>query len=164
MRQKIFDRTELATQIAARRQAAPDFELVFTNGCFDLLHVGHVRYLWETRQQGSALCVALNDDDSVRRLKGATRPILALRERLEIIAGLECVDYVTWFDEDTPIPLLELLKPEVLIKGANYSVDGVVGKDVAEGWGARVSTLALTDNSSTTNLIERVLAMRASKD
>lgn len=162
-REKIYDRRALAEELKARRQANPALQVVFTNGCFDLIHVGHLRYLWEARKQGDLLVVAINDDDSIRRLKGPERPILKLEERLQVLAGFACVDFVTWFGEDTPIPLLEELRPEVLVKGANYSIDGVVGREVAESWGAQVKTLTLTPGRSTTNLIEKVLASRQKK-
>jgi D-beta-D-heptose 7-phosphate kinase/D-beta-D-heptose 1-phosphate adenosyltransferase len=160
MREKIYDRQALAALLNARRQAQPDLKAVFTNGCFDLIHVGHLRYLWEARKQGDLLVVAVNDDDSIRRLKGPDRPILKIEERLQVMAGFACVDYVTWFEEDTPLALLEELKPEVLVKGANYSIDGVVGRELAESWGAQVKTLSLTPNRSTTGLMEKVIAMR----
>ena len=160
MREKIHPRQALSELLSRRRHANPSFRLVFTNGCFDLLHVGHLRYLWAARRLGEALVVAVNDDNSLRRLKGPERPILPLVERLQLLAGLACVDYVTWFDEDTPIPLLTELKPEILVKGANYSVDGVVGRREAQAWGAEVRTLALTPGKSSTNLIKKVLAMR----
>ena len=158
MRKKIYDRDELARLIEQRRQTDPSLrKIVFTNGCFDLLHVGHVRYLWEARGLGDALMVAINGDASILRLKGEGRPILKLSERLDLLAGLACVDYVTWFDEDTPIPLLEQLKPEVLVKGGTYTIEGVVGHDVAPSWGAEVRVLTLTEGRSTTGLIEKVL-------
>ena len=161
MRDKIFNRNALARVLDEQRRQNPGRRAVFTNGCFDLLHVGHLRYLCEARREGDLLIVAINSDESVRRLKGEGRPILPLEERLQILAGLACVDYVTWFDEDTPIPLLELLKPEILVKGGTYSVEGVVGHDVVRRWGAEVKTLVLTEGRSTTGLIEKVLAMRA---
>lgn len=165
MRDKILDRQALLNLIEEKRsQGLPPRRIVFTNGCFDLLHVGHVRYLWEARRQGDCLVVAINSDDSIRRLKGPERPILLLKERLEIMAGLACVDYVTWFDEDTPIPLLKLLKPEVLVKGANYPLEGVVGHDLVGDWGGEVRVLRLTEGSSTTGLIERVQALRKQKE
>ena len=159
MREKILSRLQLTEQLDALRRERPDLKMVFTNGCFDLLHVGHVAYLWEARKQGDGLIVALNDDDSIRRLKGDDRPVLALDERLQVVAGLACVDYVTWFDEDTPIPLLRQLRPEVLVKGANYTVEGVVGHDVVTEWDAEVMTLALSPGRSSSNLIERVRAL-----
>lgn len=160
MREKIFDRHTLLELLQARRAADPGFKLVFTNGCFDLLHVGHTRYLWAARREGGALCVALNDDASISRLKGPERPILKLQERLQVIAGLACVDYVTWFDEDTPIPLLALFRPDILVKGANYGIDGVVGRELVEAYGGEVRTLGLTENRSTTDLVSKVRTQR----
>jgi D-beta-D-heptose 7-phosphate kinase/D-beta-D-heptose 1-phosphate adenosyltransferase len=174
MREKIHDARALAEILRARRGgsataggAAGDGgrreRIVFTNGCFDLLHVGHLRYLCEARTLGDCLIVAINDDASVRRLKGERRPVLKLRERLEVLAGLRCVDYVTWFGEDTPIPLLEMLRPDVLVKGANYPVEGVVGREAVAAWGAQVRVVALSEGRSTTGLIEKVLALREAK-
>lgn len=160
MRNKVLDRAALAAVLNERRHQNPQLKAVFTNGCFDLIHVGHLRYLWEARKVGDLLVVAVNDDESVRRLKGPERPIIKLRERLDVLAGFACVDYVTWFSEDTPIPLLQELRPEVLVKGANYSIEGVVGREIAQTWGAQVKTLMLTPGLSTTNLIDKVLAMR----
>ncbi len=158
MRKKIYPRDELTELLEARRCDVPVLRVVFTNGCFDLLHVGHLRYLWAARGLGDTLVVATNDDASLTRLKGPERPILKLQERLELLAGLACVDYVTWFDEDTPIPLLQALKPEVLVKGGNYTIEGVVGRREAESWGAQVLTIAPTEAQSSTHLIEKVLA------
>jgi D-beta-D-heptose 7-phosphate kinase/D-beta-D-heptose 1-phosphate adenosyltransferase len=163
MREKIYSPgkiVEVFDALGIGKRRGP--KLVFTNGVFDLLHVGHLRYLTAARRAGDLLLVAINDDDSCRRLKGPRRPILALRERLDILAGLECVDFVTWFSEDTPIPLMQKIQPDVLVKGANYTIDQVVGRAEAEAWGAQVRTLELTEGRSTTNLIERVLAARSS--
>lgn len=160
MREKIFDREALAGRLDALRREANPPRIVFTNGCFDLLHVGHLRYLWEARKQGDLLIVAINDDASIRRIKGEGRPILKLEERLRVLAGLACIDFVTWFDEDTPIPLLDRLRPDILVKGATYSIEGVVGHELVLGYGGEVKTLELTPGRSTTGLIERVLATR----
>jgi D-beta-D-heptose 7-phosphate kinase/D-beta-D-heptose 1-phosphate adenosyltransferase len=149
---KVLDRPELAEQVARRRREGQT--IAFTNGCFDLLHMGHVRYLQQARELGSCLVVAINSDDSVRRLKGPTRPIIGQAERAEMLAALECVDYVTVFDEDTPIPLLELLRPDVLAKGGTTPF--VVGRDLVEGYGGRVLTLAMVAGLSTTQIIERI--------
>lgn len=160
MRRKIFTRSQLREHLDHLRRESGGMRFVFTNGCFDLLHVGHLRYLWEARGLGDALVVAINDDASVRRLKGSERPILKLEERLQVLAGLACVDFVTWFGEDTPIPLLRELKPEVLCKGATYDVQGVVGHDVVSEWNAEVTVLRLTEERSTTGLIEKVMGNR----
>lgn len=163
MRDKIYDRRALAQILAGLRQSAQPPRVVFTNGCFDLLHVGHLRYLWEARKLGDLQIVAINDDESVRRLKGESRPILKQDERLALLAGLACVDFVTWFEEDTPIPLLGELRPDILVKGANYTLDGVVGRELVESWGGQVQTVALTPGRSSTGLMEKVIAMRAGK-
>jgi D-beta-D-heptose 7-phosphate kinase/D-beta-D-heptose 1-phosphate adenosyltransferase len=151
---KVVLRTQLAEQLARRR--ARGETVVFTNGCFDLLHMGHVRYLQEARELGSCLVVAINSDDSVQRLKGAGRPVIGQDERAQMLGALECVDYVTIFDEDTPIPLLELLKPEILVKGGTTA--DVVGREVAEAYGAKVLKLALVEGLSTTKIINKIVA------
>jgi D-beta-D-heptose 7-phosphate kinase/D-beta-D-heptose 1-phosphate adenosyltransferase len=150
---KILDRDELAQELAARRQQSE--VAIFTNGCFDLTHMGHVRYLQQARELGNLLVVAINSDASVRRLKGDSRPIIGQAERAEMLAALECVDYVTIFDEDTPIPLLECLRPDVLVKGGSTPV--VVGQELVESYGGRVLTLDLVQGLSTTAIINRIL-------
>jgi len=150
---KVMSRDQLAEHLARRR--ARGEAVVFTNGCFDLLHMGHVRYLQQARELGSCLVVAINADESVRRLKGPGRPIIGAGERAEMLAALECVDYVTIFDEDTPIPLLELLKPELLVKGG--TTPSVVGQELVEGYGGKVRTLSAVDGLSTTQIIESIL-------
>jgi D-beta-D-heptose 7-phosphate kinase/D-beta-D-heptose 1-phosphate adenosyltransferase len=142
------------TEIARRREGGE--RIVFTNGCFDLLHMGHVRYLQQARGLGSCLIVAINTDAGVKRLKGDSRPVIGENERAEMLASLECVDYVTVFDEDTPLALLELLRPDALAKGGTTPV--VVGRELVEGYGGRVVTLDLVAGLSTTQIIERILA------
>jgi len=151
---KVVDRQSLARDLARRKAGGET--VVFTNGCFDLLHMGHVRYLQQTRQLGNCLVVALNSDDSVARLKGAGRPVIGQDERAEMLAALECVDYVTIFDEDTPEGLLELLAPDILAKGGSTPV--VVGREIVEACGGKVVTLDLFEGQSTTAIIERILA------
>lgn len=129
--------------------------VVFTNGCFDLVHKGHVRYLQKARSLGDILVVALNSDESVRRLKGPTRPINALPDRMEVLAALECVDYVTWFDEDTPLKLIILLHPAYLVKGGDWKPSEIVGSDEVLAWGGKVRSLPFVDGYSTTRLIEK---------
>jgi D-beta-D-heptose 7-phosphate kinase / D-beta-D-heptose 1-phosphate adenosyltransferase len=150
---KVVERKALAGELDRRRKGGD--KIVFTNGCFDLLHVGHVRYLQEAREQGSCLVVAINSDASISRLKGPDRPIIGADERAEMLGALECVDYVTVFDEDTPENLLTLLKPETLVKGGSTSV--VVGREIVEGYGGVVQTLQLVDGLSTTNIIDRIV-------
>ncbi len=154
---KVLSRPELADEIA-RRQGRGE-TVVFTNGCFDLLHMGHVRYLRQARELGSCLVVAINSDASVQRLKGPTRPVIGEEERAEMLAALECVDFVTVFDEDTPEALLQLLRPQLLVKGG--STPYVVGRDIVEGYGGHVLTLDLVQGLSTTQIINRIVSTTA---
>jgi D-beta-D-heptose 7-phosphate kinase/D-beta-D-heptose 1-phosphate adenosyltransferase len=130
--------------------------VVFTNGCFDLLHPGHVQYLHEARLLGDALVVGVNSDASVRRLKGSARPLVGERERAFVLAGLASVDAVTLFDEDTPRELIAALLPDVLVKGGDYRVEDVVGRHEVEGAGGRVQILPFLGGYSTTSLVERI--------
>lgn len=131
--------------------------VVFTNGCFDLIHPGHIRYLQEARRLGDALIVALNSDRSVRELKGETRPILDQNERAEVMAALGCVDYVTIFDESTPRAVIAALAPDVLVKGGDWGLDQIVGRDEVEAAGGKVLSLAFVEGCSTTDVIERIV-------
>ena len=131
--------------------------IIFTNGCFDLLHSGHVQYLNEARQLGDFLVLGINDDDSVKRLKGAQRPILPLRERMEILSGLEMVDMLIPFADDTPINLIEAIKPDVLVKGGDYEISGIVGAELVQQQGGEVKVLSFKDAASTTNIIDKIL-------
>jgi D-beta-D-heptose 7-phosphate kinase/D-beta-D-heptose 1-phosphate adenosyltransferase len=151
---KVMDRSALAA--AVRRRRAKGQKVVFANGCFDLLHMGHVSYLQQARELGHCLVVAINSDDSVRRLKGPSRPIISQAERAAMLAALEWVDYVTIFDEDTPIPLLELLRPDMLVKGG--TTPKVVGQELVEGYGGQVLTLAQVQGLSTTQIINRIMS------
>jgi D-beta-D-heptose 7-phosphate kinase/D-beta-D-heptose 1-phosphate adenosyltransferase len=130
--------------------------VVFTNGCFDLLHSGHVRYLSAARALGDALVVGLNDDASVHRLKGAARPILALGERAEVLAALAAVDHVIGFDGDTPIVLVTAIRPDVLVKGADWAEADIAGAAEVRGWGGRVERMALVPGVSTTDIVRRI--------
>lgn len=131
-------------------------KIVFTNGCFDILHAGHVTYLEQARAQGDRLIVAVNDDASVTRLKGPGRPINAVDRRMAVLAGLEAVDWVTSFAEDTPENLLRELLPDVLVKGGDYGIEGVVGADIVRAHGGVVKVLGLVENSSTTAIVEKI--------
>jgi D-beta-D-heptose 7-phosphate kinase/D-beta-D-heptose 1-phosphate adenosyltransferase len=128
---------------------------VFTNGCFDILHAGHVTYLEKARKLGDLLIVALNTDASTRRLKGETRPINPLEDRAQVIAALESVDYVTWFDEDTPLKLIESVTPKVLVKGGDYEVKNIVGYDHVVDNGGKVQVIPFLEGRSTTNIIAK---------
>lgn len=152
---KIKNLDVLASIIEGEKQRGK--KVVFTNGCFDLLHVGHVRYLQKARSYGDLLVLGLNSDSSVRRLKGEKRPLIGERERAHILAALDCIDYVVIFDEDTPIRLLEALRPSVLVKGGDYTPETVVGKDLVESYGGRVELVEFVDGKSTTNIIEKIL-------
>lgn len=131
--------------------------IVFTNGCFDLLHPGHVTYLEAARQLGDALVVGLNSDASVRRLKGPTRPILTEEERATVVAGLRSVDYVVVFNEETPLHLIEAVVPDVLVKGGDWPVEAIVGADVVLAAGGRVLSLPFVEGKSTTGIVERIV-------
>lgn len=143
-------------QAAVADAKARGERVVFTNGCFDILHAGHVHYLEQARELGDRLIVAINDDASVTALKGPGRPINSVDRRMAVLAGLGAVDWVTSFAEDTPIPLLELLQPDVLVKGGDYGVDGVVGGDIVRAYGGEVRVLGLVENSSTTAIVEKI--------
>ena len=133
--------------------------LVFTNGCFDILHPGHVDYLQRARDLGERLVVGLNSDASVRRLKGPTRPVNDEASRAVVLAALACVDHVVIFEEDTPDELIKAVAPDVLVKGGDWSVDRIVGRDLVEARGGRVLSIPLLPGHSTTSIIDRILAM-----
>ena len=132
--------------------------VVFTNGVFDLLHVGHIDLLTAARALGDRLIVALNSDASVRRLKGAARPVRSEAERAYVVAALEAVDAVTVFEQDTPLEIVVALRPDVLVKGGDYSLDTIVGRKEVESWGGRVQVVPLTPGQSTTRIIEALRA------
>jgi D-beta-D-heptose 7-phosphate kinase/D-beta-D-heptose 1-phosphate adenosyltransferase len=140
---KIKNRDVLSAIIASEKERGK--KIVFTNGCFDLLHAGHVKYLQKARNLGDLLILGLNSDASVRRLKGEKRPLINEEERAHILAALDCIDYVVLFDEDTPLELITALKPHILAKGGDYTADGVVGKDVVEAYGGRVELVSFVD-------------------
>jgi rfaE bifunctional protein nucleotidyltransferase chain/domain len=155
-RAKILSRDELLQRFGRPR----DLRVVFTNGCFDILHAGHVEYLHRARSLGDVLVVGLNDDSSVRRLKGARRPIVAEDDRALVLSGLASVDAVTLFGEDTPRDLIAALRPDVLVKGGDYTPDGVVGREEVEAVGGRVVIVPFVEGHSTSSLVERVRADR----
>ncbi len=154
MRNKILSANDLQAVRARLRQAGQT--LVFTNGCFDILHVGHVRYLQAARTLGDALIVAINSDDSTRRLKGPQRPIVPQDERAEMLAALACVDYVTVFTELSPRSLIARLLPDVLVKGGDWALDEIHGREEVEAAGGRVLPLPFIEGKSTTNIIGRI--------
>lgn len=130
--------------------------VVFTNGVYDLLHRGHVEYLEEARAMGDRLVVGVNSDASVRRLKGPERPILAQGDRAGLVASLACVDLVVVFEDDTPLRLIEAVQPDVLVKGADYAIDEIVGREAVEARGGRVERIRLREGLSTSALVERI--------
>ncbi|MCK6602160.1 MAG: D-glycero-beta-D-manno-heptose 1-phosphate adenylyltransferase [Bacteroidetes bacterium] len=138
-------------------------KLVFTNGVFDILHKGHAEYLLKARNLGDALVIGLNSDSSVRRIKGEKRPINPEADRAYLLASLKCVDFVVYFTEDTPFELISEIIPDYLVKGADYRIDQVIGRDVVEENGGQVLTVELTPEKSTTNVIEKVLNVYGSK-
>ena len=143
-------------QIAVQDARDHGEKIVFTNGCFDIIHAGHVGYLAEARKHGDRLIVAINDDDSVRRLKGSGRPINPVERRMAVLAGLEAVDWVVCFSEDTPEGLLQALRPEVLVKGGDYSIDQVVGGEFVQSYGGEVKVLEFLDNCSTSAIVDKM--------
>lgn len=134
-------------------------KVVFTNGCFDILHVGHVKYLQEAKAQGDILVVGLNSDLSVRKLKGESRPIQTEEDRGTVLSALACVDFVTVFTEDNPGKLIQLLKPDVLVKGGDWKVDQIVGSDFVLAHGGEVKSLQFVQGKSTTNIVSKILKL-----
>ena len=140
---------------ASRREQMPG-KVVFTNGVFDLLHPGHVDVLTAARSRGDALIVGVNSDESVTRLKGPGRPVRNQAERAYVLAALEAVDLVVLFEQDTPLELVRALRPNVIVKGGDYTVDSIVGASEVEGWGGEVVVVPLTPGQSTTSIIEKL--------
>lgn len=149
---KIYTRKELS--LLLKQKKTDGKVVVTTNGCFDVLHLGHLRYLQAARQQGDILVVAINSDSSVRELKGENRPLVPEEERAEMLAGLECVDYVVIFPELTPVELLSELKPNVHVKGGDYKLEQLIERDVVENNGGKVIVGLNVPGKSTTNLID----------
>ena len=160
--EKVVPLELLLARVAGWR--ARGLQVVFTNGCFDLLHIGHIELLEQARHMGDRLIVAVNSDDSVRRIKGSERPLVQEQDRARILAALAVVDAVVMFDESTPLHLIEMIRPDVLVKGGDYTEDEVVGATEVRGWGGRVELVPLVAGSSTTNLIERSCSLTAVGD
>lgn len=131
-------------------------KLVFTNGCFDLIHRGHVDYLTRARELGDALVVALNSDESVRKLKGEGRPVVHLPDRAYVLSNLKCVDFVISFDEETPFEIISEVIPDILVKGGDWKLDQIVGRDIVEQNGGKVFSLKYVDNYSTSSILEKL--------
>jgi rfaE bifunctional protein nucleotidyltransferase chain/domain len=151
---EILERGALAARVAAARRAGRT--VAFANGCFDILHVGHTRYIEAAAQEADLLIVAINDDDSVRTLKGHGRPILPARDRAALVAALRWVDFVVVFPELTVGPLLEALRPDVHCKGTDYTVDSVPERDIVNGYGGRIAIVGDPKNHSTQALLQRI--------
>jgi len=151
---KILDRNTLKNNLEALRKEGK--KIAFTNGCFDILHVGHVRYLREAKKAGDILVLALNSDSSVRSIKGEERPLVCEEERAEVLAALEFIDFITIFPESTPLELINHLKPDILIKGGDWAADKVVGRDEVKKWGGHVTIIPEVEGKSTTNIVEKI--------
>ena len=151
---KVVSREELVG--VRRRLKAERRSVVFTNGCFDIIHRGHVEYLSKARAMGDVLVVGLNTDASVRRLKGPSRPVVDQDDRAVVMAALAVVDYVCLFSEDTPLELITAIVPDVLVKGADWPIDKVVGREVVESAGGRVQAIEFVPDRSTTSIIDRI--------
>lgn len=135
-------------------------KIVFTNGVFDILHIGHIRYLEKAREMGDILVVAMNTDKSVKKLKGKHRPLLPQAERSELLASLACVDFVTLFPEDTPLKTIITLHPDILVKGGDYTLNEIVGMKEVKSWGGKVKAIPLINGYSTTGFIHRVWQLK----
>jgi D-beta-D-heptose 7-phosphate kinase/D-beta-D-heptose 1-phosphate adenosyltransferase len=151
---KIIERETLRNKLEALRKKGK--KIAFTNGCFDILHVGHVRYLREAKKTADVLVLALNSDSSVRSIKGEKRPLVPENERAEVLAALEFIDFVTIFPELTPLELINYLKPDVLIKGGDWPEEKVVGREEIKKWGGRVAIIPEIEGKSTTNIVEKI--------
>ena len=154
MRKKVLSIAEAVALVEHLRHTGK--EVVFTNGVFDLLHPGHVRYLQDARHEGDALIVAVNSDRSVRVIKGPTRPVNPEGERAEVVAALACVDAVVVFDEDNPQQVISRLQPDVLAKGADWAMDAIIGREIVERRGGRVVRIPLAEGYSTSAIIEKI--------
>ncbi|MBI5585879.1 MAG: D-glycero-beta-D-manno-heptose 1-phosphate adenylyltransferase [Deltaproteobacteria bacterium] len=155
MNTKIIPRAKIPSLIRSLRQQP--VRIVFTNGCFDLLHAGHVRYLEEAAGQGDYLLVGVNSDRSVRRIKGPARPLIAEKQRAEVLAALACVSGVVLFSEPDPYRLIELIRPDVLVKGADWAAEQIIGADLVRSYGGKVHRVDLVPKISTSEIIRRIV-------
>ena len=131
--------------------------IVFTNGCFDILHYGHTKYLQDAKAKGDYLVVAINSDSSIKKIKAKNRPVIGQADRLKVVAALGCVDFVVMFKEDNPLKVIKALKPDILIKGSDWSKKGIVGADFVESYGGKVQTINLIKGRSTSAIIEKII-------
>jgi rfaE bifunctional protein nucleotidyltransferase chain/domain len=157
MRSKILRLSDLVKVLESLREAGK--RIVFTNGCFDILHAGHVRYLAAARSKGDVLVLGLNSDVSVKSIKPENRPIVSQDQRAEVLAGLACVDYITIFDEPDPLVLIQTIKPDVLIKGADWKETEIIGSDVVKSYGGQVVRIEVVPGISTSRIIQRILKL-----
>jgi D-beta-D-heptose 7-phosphate kinase/D-beta-D-heptose 1-phosphate adenosyltransferase len=153
--EKIVALEDLVTKLNKARESG--LKVVFTNGCFDLLHVGHVRYLAEAKSHGGLLVVGLNSDTSVKMIKGPNRPIVRQDHRAEILASLMSVDYVVYFDEPDPLRLIQTIKPDVLVKGEDWAEDAIIGAEDVKSKGGKIVRISFVEPGSTTSMIESIL-------
>ncbi|MBE9544965.1 MAG: D-glycero-beta-D-manno-heptose 1-phosphate adenylyltransferase [Proteobacteria bacterium] len=152
---KIVTPEDLVSRLGKVRKSGQ--KIVFTNGCFDILHVGHVRYLAEARSQGDLLIVGLNSDGSVRMIKGDKRPIVRQDHRAEVLASLACVDYVVLFEEPDPLRLIQTIKPDVLVKGEDWAADAIIGAEDVKSGGGKIVRISFVEEASTTDIIQTIL-------
>jgi rfaE bifunctional protein nucleotidyltransferase chain/domain len=160
---KILERDQLIKKVGSWKKKGE--KIVFTNGCFDILHAGHIKYLEAAAAKGDRLIVAVNSDDSVQKLKGPDRPINVLQSRMYLLASLQCVDAVCAFTDETPIHVIELIKPDILVKGGDYRIEDIVGAKEVISWGGRVETIPFVEGYSTTKIESKILdRFRKKKD
>jgi len=155
MLSKIIQREDLAQTMKTVRASGE--KVVFTNGCFDILHVGHVRYLAAAKSEGNVLVVGLNSDESVKSIKRENRPIIPQEERAEVLSSLWCVDYITLFDEPDPLSLIEVVQPDVLVKGADWPEEEIIGADFVKANGGRVVRVSVVSGVSTSQIIQQII-------
>lgn len=153
-RKKIISLNKLVKTASALKRK--NKRIIFTNGCFDILHSGHVSYLNKAKNLGNILIVGVNTDSSIKRIKGRNRPINKLRDRLEVLAGLECIDYLCTFSQMTPIELIKRIKPDILVKGADWKNKDIVGNNFIKSYGGKTKTITFKKGYSTTNLIKKI--------
>ena len=152
---KIIKPQDLQAKIAGIKEAGK--KIVFTNGCFDILHVGHVRYLAAARLEGDVLVIGLNSDESVRSIKSPKRPIVNQDERAEVLASLWCVDYIILFNEPDPLLLIQSIKPDVLVKGDDWAIENIIGADFVNDNGGRVVRVPIVPSASTSGIIDKII-------
>ena len=152
---KIIELNDLQAKVAAFKEAGK--KVVFTNGCFDIMHVGHVRYLAAARSEGDVLVVGLNSDESVKSIKSAKRPIVKQNERSEVLASLWCVDYIILFNEPDPLLLIQTIRPDILVKGDDWAEENIIGADFVKDKGGKVVRVQVVPEASTSKIIERIV-------